>query len=317
MVKKCGDFLSEYFKIQELEDGIFAAIAKEHTDTGSNAAIIDMGDYSVVFDTFLDIDAAADLRRACIELTGREAAFIINSHSHLDHIMGNGVFSGSSMIISSSSTRDIMATDGREIGDMQDEYRNGIKEIEEALKVETDRVRLLNMKNDLMYMKSLVKAGFKIRIPDITFDKELILHGTKRTMHIIACDIAHCMGNVTAFLPGDKVWLTGDLLFTGRHPWLGAGNPHNIIAELQKFMEIGVNYYVPGHGNVAANKDVLLEIQYIREIQGLIASKINDENPAFSVDELPEVFRDWDDLCFLRNISALMRKMQTCKNNES
>lgn len=49
-------FNSENFSVLELTEGVYAAIEKGN-NTGSNAGIIDLGNYTVVFDTFLNIDA--------------------------------------------------------------------------------------------------------------------------------------------------------------------------------------------------------------------------------------------------------------------
>jgi cyclase len=85
-------FRSQHFRLERLADGIYAAI---HIDGGwaqSNAGIIDLGDRTLIFDTFINPEAATDLRAAAEELTGRSTVVVINSHSHNDHIWGNQIF---------------------------------------------------------------------------------------------------------------------------------------------------------------------------------------------------------------------------------
>lgn len=43
---------SEHFMIEKLEDGIYAAIAKEEGGFLANAGFIDMGGQAIIFDTF-------------------------------------------------------------------------------------------------------------------------------------------------------------------------------------------------------------------------------------------------------------------------
>jgi cyclase len=83
-----------------LADGVYAAI---HIDGGAaigNAGIVDLGDRTLIYDTFLTPQAAEDLRIAAEALTGRPIDAVLNSHWHNDHIWGNQVFSANTEIIS-------------------------------------------------------------------------------------------------------------------------------------------------------------------------------------------------------------------------
>jgi cyclase len=76
---------SEHFDLKPLADGIYAAIAIEGSAARSNAGIIDLGEQTLIFDTFDSVRAAEDLRAAAEHLTGREATCVIISHAHADH----------------------------------------------------------------------------------------------------------------------------------------------------------------------------------------------------------------------------------------
>ena len=43
---------SRHFQLRELAGGIYAAMSIEGSGSGSNAGIIDLGDSTIVFDTF-------------------------------------------------------------------------------------------------------------------------------------------------------------------------------------------------------------------------------------------------------------------------
>jgi glyoxylase-like metal-dependent hydrolase (beta-lactamase superfamily II) len=83
---------SKHFRLEQLLDGVYAAIGIPGSGSGSNAGIIDLGDRTLVFDTFLTPQAGDDLRAAAEHLTGRPVAAVINSHWHADHIHGNQAF---------------------------------------------------------------------------------------------------------------------------------------------------------------------------------------------------------------------------------
>ena len=92
-------FTSAHFNIREPAPGVWAAI---NNDEGGlaicNAGIADLGDRTVVFDPFMNIDAASDLKRAAKILTGRPVGIVLNSHFHNDHIRGNQLFDQSIII---------------------------------------------------------------------------------------------------------------------------------------------------------------------------------------------------------------------------
>lgn len=98
---------SRHFTLRELGSGIFAAIANDGGWAVCNAGIIDLGDRTLVFDTFVNQRAATDLKNAAEHLTGRTVGYVINSHWHGDHVNGNQVFTGAE-IVATGKTREVM-----------------------------------------------------------------------------------------------------------------------------------------------------------------------------------------------------------------
>ena len=75
---------SPHFEIYELAHGVFAAIHKDGSGAICNAGIVDLGDRTLVFDTFLTPQAAGDLKVAAEALTLRPVTLVVNSHCHND-----------------------------------------------------------------------------------------------------------------------------------------------------------------------------------------------------------------------------------------
>jgi cyclase len=60
---------SKHFQVERLADGVYAAVASEQGYAICNAGIVDIGDKTIIFDTFISPEAAKDLLNAFKQLT--------------------------------------------------------------------------------------------------------------------------------------------------------------------------------------------------------------------------------------------------------
>jgi cyclase len=104
-------YSSPYFTVQTLAEGVYAAVSVPGTGSLGNCGIVDLGDAALVFDTFLTLQAAHDLRAAAERLVGKPVKYLVNSHYSGDHVNGNQVFTDAT-VISTEVTRDLIATRG-------------------------------------------------------------------------------------------------------------------------------------------------------------------------------------------------------------
>lgn len=65
-----SEYNSRHFTLEKVTEGIYAAIAKDGGGAVGNAGFIDLGDKTIVFDTFNTQQAAEDLRSMAEALTG-------------------------------------------------------------------------------------------------------------------------------------------------------------------------------------------------------------------------------------------------------
>ena len=302
------NFKTENFSLLEIAEGVYAAIEKGD-NTGSNAGFIDLGNYTVVFDTFLNIDASRELMEASEQFTGRKASFVINSHSHTDHIVGNSLFPASTVVISSKKVREMIEFTGSAFEKEKDEYKPRIIEVEGLLNTVLDDRELKNLNNELNFLRNLVKPGVKIRVPDLTFESEVVIHGSKRSLKLVQCDIAHSPGDLWGYIPEEKICFAGDLLFADYQPWFGSGNPEKLIETLEELLKYDIECIVPGHGRLSTKEDILLQIQYLKEMLHLVEGKKSNNLEDYSVEELSPVFRQWRGLCFHWNIRYLINRI--------
>src|SRR5512133_2154769 len=118
---------SPHFQLHQLADGVYAALALDSGAAISNAGIVDLGDRTLVYDTFLTPKAATDLRLAAETLTGRIISYAINSHWHNEHIGGNPVFAPETEILCTRATRRLMETEG--IAELQEDAENALSKL--------------------------------------------------------------------------------------------------------------------------------------------------------------------------------------------
>ena len=99
-----------HFTLTDAAPGVHVALAGDTGACISNAAIIDLGDKTLIFDTFQTVTAATDLRDAAMRLTGRSAALSVISHWHPDHTGGAQVFDDAP-ILATARTCELIAGD--------------------------------------------------------------------------------------------------------------------------------------------------------------------------------------------------------------
>ena len=208
-------FHSRNFRLEQLSDGVYAGI---HSDGGwaiSNAGIIDLGDRTIVFDTFMTPAAAKDLRQAAESFTGRLVHSVINSHYHNDHIWGNQVFSPDVDIISTSRTRELIVKEGPlEVQGFHESARPALKALEAQLKIETDEVKRNHLRSGIDYFRGILGTlpVLQIRLPNLTFTGNMTFEGTKRSATLITFEGGHCGSDTILHLPEDGIVFMADLL---------------------------------------------------------------------------------------------------------
>ncbi|HTS46977.1 MAG TPA: MBL fold metallo-hydrolase, partial [Bryobacteraceae bacterium] len=87
------------FRLQQIGQGVWAAIVNDDGLAGGNAGFVIGGDGVVVIDTFQDPRPAKALLAEIRKLTPLPVRFVVNTHYHLDHVNGNDVFAAAGATI--------------------------------------------------------------------------------------------------------------------------------------------------------------------------------------------------------------------------
>jgi len=288
---------SEHFNVIQLTDGVYAAINTIGGQAICNAGIVDLGDKTLIFDTFLSLKAAQDLKNIAEELTSHPVGYVINSHYHSDHIRGNQIFKREGVIISTNSTRtDIAKNEPDKIKQEGNYAPKKLAELKKDLKSATDKTQIQKIKTWLGYFQALVEShpSQLVTLPDITFDSCLTIYGSTRKVELIELG-GHTNSDIIMYLPKEKIVFTGDLVFIGYHPFLAESNLQMLRSSLDKLKEMDIEKIVPGHGHVGTKDDISGMNDYIKMIYNLSKDFVVKRK---SIDELskikiPEPYDDW------------------------
>lgn len=174
----------------------------------------------------------ADIRK----ITHKPIRFLVNTHSHLDHSLGNSEFRrlGATIICQELDARSMAA--------------NGPAQLANAagygLSAED--------------MKGTVLA-----LPDLTFSERLRIDLGGVSVDLVYPGPSHTVGSVFVHIPERKVVFTGDILFTDFHPFLAEGDLANWPKALDDVAALGAQVIIPGHGPLSSAKDIADMKEYL------------------------------------------------------
>ncbi|HLN61947.1 MAG TPA: MBL fold metallo-hydrolase [Symbiobacteriaceae bacterium] len=289
---------SPYFDLHVMAEGVYAAVAREGAGAMSNAGIVDLGGITLVFDTFLTYPAAADLRRAAEELTGRPVQAVVNSHWHGDHVQGNQVFPGA-MIFATERTRELVRDmiAAPNAGLNRPGLEQHVQQLTEAIERATDdRVRAgLRSDRDDFSRFLAVYDSTSVVLPNVSVTDRLVVRGSRRQAELLCVGAGHTESDLLLYLPDDGIAFVGDLVAVGNHPWLGHGDPDALVAVHERILALGVHTVIPGHGLPGTTAAVARATAYVRELQALSAelAATNAPDEAAGAVAIPALASDW------------------------
>lgn len=291
---------SNHFELHQLAEGVYAAIGIEGGAAYSNAGIIDLGELTLIFDTFETPIAAKDLRAAAEHLTGRPASSVIISHAHDDHWLGNQIFADHASIVATHNTRQemlVQAEDLRELQDDPSEFEEIVRQNEEALKVESDEQKRLSLERSIIRWRYALEMlpSLELCLPNQTFDGKLIFHGTRRIAELLTFGKGHTASDAFLVLPAEKIAFMGDLAFFQCQPFMAYCDPKAWKAQLKRMEQSDIETFVPGHGPLGTKADIALQSRYITVLEKLVGRIVREGGTVEEAlqQKLPAPFDRW------------------------
>ncbi|HEY4837202.1 MAG TPA: MBL fold metallo-hydrolase [Candidatus Acidoferrales bacterium] len=260
-----------YFTIKPLGHNVFAAIAVPGSGAGSNAGFVIGDDGVAVIDTFQKVDAAKSLLAEIRKMTPLPIKYVINTHYHIDHVTGNGVFADAgATIIAQKNVRDWIHTENKKF------YGEKITDAQ----------------------KTSVEA---LTGPTQVYDTTLDLHLGSKLINV-RYELGHTGGDSVVFIPDANVVFCGDLFWRHTLPNLIDASTEAWVTTLGKLMlEHPSAKFVPGHGDfgdVSGIGDVQAFQGYLIDLrrwvsEGRASGKSGDALVEDLTPKLKEKYGDW------------------------
>ena len=218
----------------EFEKISYSVWAHTKGETFGHVAFVKMKDMLVFVDSGYYPEVIKDARKQAEEMTGLPVKYLIITHHHGDHILGNQYFEDCE-IISSEPVHKILKN-----------YWT-----EEAVK----RIKERDSENF---------GNLKFVLPSKTFADKHIISDESLTLEIIQTN-GHTDGSSFVFIPEEEVLIAGDLLFSEEIPYFGDGttDPYAWIEAYKQMIELNPKVVVPGHGPLADITQLRIQLEYM------------------------------------------------------
>ncbi len=259
-----------------------------------NAVIVDCEDFIVVIDTLLLPSDIKALKRF-IKEKNKPFKYLINTHWHSDHCLGNQILRDEETII--IAHQDYLETllQERRVLQYEKNERSVLKSSGQKHNFNTiseNAKRNEINRSDLVY-------------PNICFREE-ITFSDAFTWHLIESP-GHCYGALCVFIEELKVLITGDTVLGFPEgyfsvPYFYWGDPLIYMKTLKRLDTFDFNMIIPGHSDIQSKELILFYLQYLVRI---IQKK----------DELLEV-KDHYTLDELKNLISLESCLEVFENRK-
>jgi glyoxylase-like metal-dependent hydrolase (beta-lactamase superfamily II) len=262
----------ELFDLQKLADGVYAAIARPRTPINCNAAVIVYDEGVLVVDTHSRPSSALALIQQIKGITDKPVRYAVNTHFHWDHAQGNQAypvaFPQQVSIVASEATRENLIQMGMQrVRDQIDAGPGQVAELERKIAAEKDAASKARLQDELKQQQDYLAEirSLELKLPDVTFDKSLILHRPDRDIALLFLGRGHTSGDVVAYLPKQRVVATGDLLH-GWMPFMGDSYPPEWVATLDALDKLDFDTIVGGHGSVKPRSHLRFFRNYLADL---------------------------------------------------
>lgn len=253
------------FEVQKIAQDIYAVIRKEPPSLWFNpntVFIIGKKDVTVV-DSNISSEDTSEVLAELRKLTAKPVRYVINTHWHEDHIIGNRVYREAFPKVEFIGHQSTL-TDLPSVGaaNRKGSLENG-KGFVELLKAQIKKGENLagqklteeerrGYSSDIKLVESYIaeSPNFQIILPDILVENRLELNDGKRKIEILFLGRAHTGADLVVHLPKEKIVASGDLI-VAPVPLVGSTSyPLEYGATLENLLKLNARVIIPGHGAV-------------------------------------------------------------------
>lgn len=256
-----------YFTLHEVGRGVWAAVTLPDSHAGGNSGFVVGDDGVAVIDSFQTPDAAAALLAVIHRKTSLPVRYVINTHYHLDHVAGNGVYARSgAVVIAQENVRAWERTENLKFF---------------GKKITSEQRRMV---------QSLV-------LPSLTYKDGVTLYLGARKVDVRVLP-GHTGGDSVVIVPDADVVFTGDIFWDHSLPNLIDADTAKQIASNDIFLkDYPSATFVPGHGQVGHADDVRAFRDYLTALRQAVADAraAGQSGPALVSAVMPGLKRQYGD----------------------
>ncbi len=135
----------------------------------------------------------------------------------------------------------------------------------------------------------MAKKCTKLGQPLTTFDDEYEISVGKITLKLIHSG-GHTPESLIVWLPEDKVLFSGDLIFSGRAPFLASvTNFRSLIKALKWLPTLGADVIIPGHGPLCDEGEIHRQVEYLETTWEIIKRHVEEEASLTEIQRNPDL----------------------------
>jgi len=241
-IGKCSE-PADNFTVTNVSENVYSIVSPsiglptpENKGWNSNVHFIVTGKGVLLFDTGSSELIGNKIKSTIKSITNQPVRWVINSHSHADHWLGNAAFADAE-IIASNQAFETMKKYGKD-------------DVAFYAKVTNGTIGLTKLKYPNLLLHEPQKRTF----------------GGLEVEFIFAND-GHSEGDVLMWLPEQKIIFGGDVLSSDWMPIItNYSNLSNLINTLQTVAKLNPSVVLTGHGNVTTVASVLRDVQLLSSV---------------------------------------------------
>ena len=211
----------------------------------SNSCFVNMGTSYLVIDSGSTFSYATQAYDKIKKIKDLPISYIINTHVHDDHWLGNSYYKTTgARIIGSSAFKTLP---------IEETTRMQKRVSEDAYKKTTQTYPSIFVEDE----KVLDFDGKKVYIKSVNHK-------------------AHTNSDLYVYIPSQKIVFVGDLVFNDRIPSVRDGNLQGWLDALDEIRSLGAEHIVGGHGDVVSRDSLNMTYNYIKELQEEVSTLLDE-----------------------------------------
>jgi cyclase len=273
--------------VEKLAEGVYTIRHKDAPDLfpqGNTTVIIGEREVLVVDSTYLPSTAREDIAQIR-QWTNKPVRYLVNTHWHFDHTMGNGAywdaFPGLSIVAHAETANQVAGYNPGWFA----RYPGRADRLQRMIESGKDNNgRTLSADEKKEYAEAIAGMApvmeeiktIKDRAPSIRFDSEMSIDLGGREVRLLHLGRGNTAGDAIIYLPKEKIVITGDLVVSPV-PYLFGGYPAEFARTLRKLGRIDHAVMVPGHGNVFRGAAATAYVSQVTEFLEEVTAKVSEE----------------------------------------